>query len=39
MNLFRSEDHVKNWSGFKSGAEEGIVDLSVLMKLFPIIAD
>lgn len=36
MNLFRSEDHVKNWSGFKQGTEEGIVDLSVLMKLFSV---
>jgi hypothetical protein len=36
MNLFRSEDHVKNWSGYKSGTEEGIVDLYVLMKLFSV---
>lgn len=36
MNLFRSEDHVKTWSGFKSGTEEGIVDLSLLMKLFSL---
>ena len=34
MNLFRSGEHVRNWSGFKSGTEEGIVDLSVLAKLF-----
>ncbi len=34
MNLFRSEEHIRNWSGFKSGTEEGIVELSVLGKLF-----
>jgi hypothetical protein len=36
MNLFRSEEHVRNWSGFKSGTEEGIVDLPVLARLFSI---
>ncbi len=36
MNLFRSEEHVRNWSGFKSGTEEGIVELSVLAKLFSV---
>jgi hypothetical protein len=36
MNLFRSEGHVKNWSGFKSGTEDGIVDLSVLLELFSV---
>jgi len=36
MNLFRSEEHVRNWSGFKSGTEEGIVELSVLARLFSI---
>ena len=36
MNLFRSEEHVRNWSGFKSGTEEGIVGLSVLAKLFAV---
>ena len=34
MNLFRSEEHVRNWSGFKSGTQEGIVELSLLAKLF-----
>jgi len=34
MNLFRSEEHVRNWSGFKSGTEEGIVELSALVKAF-----
>ena len=33
MNLFRSEEHVRNWSGFKSGTEEGIVEMSALLKL------
>ena len=36
MNLFRSGEHVRNWSGFKSGTEEGIVELSVLAKLFSV---
>ena len=36
MNLFRSEEHVRNWSGFKSGTEEGIVELSAVTKLFSI---
>jgi len=34
MNLFRSEEHVRNWSGFKPGTEEGIVELSAMAKLF-----
>jgi hypothetical protein len=34
MNLFRSEEHLRNWSGFKSGTEEGIVEMSALHKLF-----
>jgi hypothetical protein len=34
MNLFRSEEHVRNWSGFKAGTEEGIVELSALLKIF-----
>lgn len=36
MNLFRSEEHVRNWSGFKSGTEEGIIELSAVAKLFSI---
>ncbi len=36
MNLFRSEEHARNWRGFKSGTEEGIIDLSVLVNLFSI---
>ncbi len=34
MNLFRSEGHIRKWSGFKSGTEEGIVELSALVKVF-----
>ena len=34
MNLFRSEEHVRNWGGFKAGTEEGIVELSALAKVF-----
>ena len=36
MNLFRSEEHVRQWSGFKAGTEEGIVELSVLLQLFSV---
>ena len=34
MNLFRSEEHVKNWSGFKKGTEEAILPLEGLMAIF-----
>jgi hypothetical protein len=34
MNLFRSEEHVRNWNGFKAGTEEGILPLPELVKLF-----
>ena len=34
MNLFRSEEHVRNWAGFKSGTDEGIVEMSALVKVF-----
>ena len=34
MNLFRSGEHVRNWSGFKAGTEEGIVELSALVQIF-----
>ena len=33
MNLFRSEEHVRNWSGFKSGTEEGVLEKPALHKL------
>jgi hypothetical protein len=34
MNLFRSGEHVRNWSGFKSATEEGIVEMSALVSVF-----
>jgi hypothetical protein len=34
MNLFRSEEHVRKWSGFKSGTEGGIVPLLDMAKVF-----
>jgi len=36
MNLFRSEEHVKNWRGFKANTEEGISKLSDVAGLFSI---
>jgi hypothetical protein len=36
MNLFRSEEHVRNWSGFKAGTEDGIVELPDMVKLFSV---
>jgi hypothetical protein len=34
MNLFRSEEHVRNWDGFVPDAEEGIIALPDLVKMF-----
>ena len=34
MNLFRSEEHVRNWSGFKAGTEEGMNKVSDIAGLF-----
>ncbi len=34
MNLFRSEEHLRNWAGFKAGTEEGIIPLKDLATLF-----
>ena len=34
MNLFRSEEHVRNWNGFRPGTEEGIVQLSDMVGAF-----
>ena len=34
MNLFRSEDHIRNWAGFDPATEEGIFPLPDLVKLF-----
>jgi hypothetical protein len=34
MNLFRSEEHVRSWSGFKPGTEEGLVPLADMVGIF-----
>ena len=34
MNLFRSEEHTRNWVGFKANTEEGINKLSDILGLF-----
>jgi hypothetical protein len=34
MNLFRSEEHIHNWTQFNPASEEGIIALSDLGKLF-----
>ena len=34
MNLFRSEEHIRNWTRFDPASEEGIVPLQDLVKLF-----
>jgi len=34
MNLFRSEEHVRNWNGFKTGTEEGMNKVSDVAALF-----
>lgn len=34
MNLFRSEEHIRSWSDFKPGTEDGINRLSDLAALF-----
>jgi hypothetical protein len=34
MNLFRSEEHIRNWARFDPATEEGIVPLADLVKLF-----
>jgi hypothetical protein len=34
MNIFRSEEHVRNWSGFKTKTEEGIIPLSDMANVF-----
>ena len=34
MNLFRSEEHVRNWSGYKEGTDEAILSLADLMSIF-----
>ena len=34
MNLFRSEEHIRNCSCFAEGTEEGITPLPDMLKLF-----
>jgi hypothetical protein len=34
MNLFRSEEDIRNWKSFLEGTDEGILSLSDLLKLF-----
>jgi hypothetical protein len=34
MNLFRSEEHIRNWHGFEPDTIEGIIPLDDLVKLF-----
>jgi hypothetical protein len=34
MNLFRSEEHVRKWSGFKLGTEEGLLPLLDMAEVF-----
>ena len=34
MNLFRSEEHVRNWSGYRADTEEGIIQLLDMVRLF-----
>ena len=34
MNLFRSEEHVRQWSGFKSDALGGMMPLTDMMTIF-----
>jgi hypothetical protein len=36
MNLFRSEEHVRNWNGFKVDTEDGINQLSDVIGLFSL---
>ena len=36
MNLFQSEEHVRNWIGFKADTEDGINKLSDVAMLFSI---
>jgi hypothetical protein len=34
MNLFRSEEHARKWSGFKPDTDEGLMPLADLVQLF-----
>jgi hypothetical protein len=33
MNLFRSEEHVRNWSQFDPGTEDGIISVADGMRI------
>jgi hypothetical protein len=34
MNLFRSEEHIRNWARFDSATAEGILPLEDIVRLF-----
>ena len=34
MNLFRSEEHAKNWHGFKESSRGGLLPVEKLMEIF-----
>ena len=34
MNLFRSEEHARNWSGYTPEAEEGLLSGGQIMEIF-----
>lgn len=34
MNLFRSEEHARNWSGYKPEAEGGLLSLAQILEVF-----
>jgi hypothetical protein len=34
MNLFRSEEHIRNWTRFDPAAAEGIIPLADVVRLF-----
>lgn len=36
MNLFRSEEHIRGWPRFDPAAEQGIVPIADLVKLFSL---
>ena len=34
MNLFRSEEHIRNWGRYDRAAEQGILPLESIVKVF-----
>jgi len=34
MNLFRSEEHIRNWGRYDPAAEQGILPLESIVKVF-----